>query len=134
MKRILVPLLAIALIGGAIAFYMYNKPVESLSGKDAEVTVSADQLLADYEANEQSANDKYLGKVVEVSGTVAEITTGEGKNKVHLETSNPISVVIAELDEGNSAEGLKVGEVGTVKGMCSGYLSDVILVRSNVVK
>ena len=134
MKKVLIPLLAIALIAGAVGFYMYNKPVENLNNKKAEVTVTAEALLADYESNEQSANEKYLGKVVEVSGKVAEITTGEGKNKIHLETSNPISVIIAELDEGNTIEGLAVGEQGTVKGMCSGYLSDVILVRSSIVK
>lgn len=134
MKKVLIPLLAIALIAGAVGFYMYNKPVENLNNKKAEVTVTAEALLADYESNEQSANEKYLGKVVEVSGKVAEITTGEGKNKIHLETANPISVIIAELDEGNTTEGLAIGEQGTVKGLCSGYLSDVILVRSTIVK
>ena len=134
MKKIIIPLIALAMIGAAIGFYMYNKPVESLENKKAEVTVTAEQLLTDYESNEQSANDKYLGKVVQVNGTVAEISTSEGKNKIHLETSNPISVVITELDEGNTAEGLKIGDQATVKGMCSAYLSDVILVRSSVIK
>lgn len=134
MKKIIIPLIALAMIGAAIGFYMYNKPVQSLENKKADVTISAEQLLSDYESNEQSANDKYLGKVVQVNGTVAEISTGEGKNKIHLETSNPISVVITELDEGNTVEGLKIGDEATVKGMCSGYLSDVILVRSSVVK
>ena len=134
MKKILIPLLVLAFIGAGIGFYMYNKPVESLEKKKADVTVTADQLLADYESNEAQANDKYLGKVVQVSGKVAEVTSADGKNKVHLETSNPISVVITELDEGNTAKGLQTGDLATVKGMCSGYLSDVVLVRSTVVK
>ena len=134
MKKIIIPLVVLGLIAAGVGYYMYNKPVESLNKKKADVSVSAEQILADYEANEEAANAKYLGKVVEVSGKVAEITTEEGKNKVHLETANPISVVITELDAGNNAEGLQVGDQATVKGMCSGYLSDVILVRSTVVK
>jgi len=134
MKKIIIPLVVLGLIAAGVGFYMYNKPVESLDNKKAEVVVTADQLLTDYESNEQTANDKYLGKVVQVSGKVVEVTTEEGKNKIHLETSNPISMVITELDEGNGVEGLQPGEQATVKGMCSGYLSDVILVRSSVVK
>lgn len=134
MKKIIIPLIALAMIAAAVGFYMYNKPVESLENKKPDVTINAEQLLADYEENEQLANDKYLGKVVQVNGKVAEISTGEGKSKIHLETSNPISVVITELDEGNTAEGLKIGDQATIKGMCSGYLSDVILVRSSVIK
>ena len=134
MKKIIIPLVVLGLIAAGVGYYMYNKPVESLDKKKADITVSAEQILADYEANEEAANDKYLGKVVEVSGKVAQVTTEEGKNKVHLETGNPISVVISELEEGNNAEGLQAGDQATVKGMCSGYLSDVILVRSTVVK
>jgi hypothetical protein len=134
MKKIIIPLVLLGVIAAGIGYYMYNKPVESLNNKKADVTVTAEQLLADYEANEDAANDKYLGKVVEVTGKVAEVTTEEGKNKVHFETGNPISVIITELDAGNNTEGLQVGDQATVKGMCSGYLSDVILVRSTVIK
>ena len=134
MKKLVIPLIVLAAIFIGIGFYMYNKPVESLDNKKAEVTVTADQLLADYEANEQAANDKYLGKVVQVSGKVAQVTSEDGKNKVVFETGNPISGVITELEEGNNAEGINAGEEATVKGMCSGYLSDVILVRSTVVR
>ncbi len=134
MKKIIIPLLILGAIAAGVGYYMYNKPVENLNNKRADVTVSADQLVTDYETNEQAANDKYLGKVVEVSGKVAQVTMEEGKNKVHFETSNPISMVITELDEGNSATGLEVGAQAKVKGMCSGYLSDVILVRSTVIR
>lgn len=134
MKKVILPLVLIVLVAISVGYYMYNKPVESLNNKAADITITADQLLADYEADEKAANDKYLGKVVQVSGKVSDVTTEDGKNKIHFETSNPISLVITELDEGNSAEGVAAGGEATVKGLCSGYLSDVILVRSSVVK
>ncbi len=134
MKKILISLVVLALIGGGIGYYMYNKPVESLEHKKADVMVSADQLLKEYESDEKTANEKYLGKVVEVSGKVADITNEEGKKKVNLETSNPISSIICEMEEKMSTGDLKAGDNVKMKGMCSGYLSDVILVQSCIVK
>ena len=133
MKKIIIPLLIIGLLGAGIGYYMYNKPVERLEKKQADVSVSADELLSDYEENEKEADAKYLGKIVEVKGKVSEITSAEGINKIHLETSNPIAAVICDLDKGNEPGSLKVGDQAKIKGMCSGYLSDVILVRSTVV-
>jgi tRNA_anti-like len=134
MKKILITLIVLAVIGASYGYYMYNKPLESLENKEADVTISADQLIADYEADEKTANEKYLGKVVVVSGKIAEITNEEGKKKVNLETSNPISAVICEMEENKKTENLKAGDMIKVKGMCSGYLSDVILVQSVLVK
>jgi hypothetical protein len=134
MKKILVALIVLALIGAGFGYYLYNKPVESLEHKKADVVISADQLVKDYESDEKSANQKYLGKVVEVSGKVTEITSEEGKKKVNLETSNPISTVICELEESLNTGNLKKGDDVKMKGMCSGYLSDVILVQSSIVK
>jgi len=134
MKKILILLVVLAAIGVGVGYYMYNKPVESLERKKADVITTADQLVMDYESNEGTANEKYLGKVVEVSGKVAEITNEEGKQKVILGTSNPISNVICELESKKAPGNLKAGESVKVKGMCSGYLSDVILVQSNIVK
>ncbi len=133
MKKILITLIVLAVIAASYGYYMYNKPVESLENKEAEVTISADQLIADYESDEKAANEKYLGKVVMVNGKITDITNEEGKKKVNLETSNPISAIICEMEENKKTEHLKAGDMIKVKGMCSGYLSDVILVQSVVV-
>ena len=132
-KKILIPLVVLVAIGAGIGYYLYNKPVASLENKKADVTVTADQILTEHEQDESAANDKYLGKVVAVSGRVSAVTQEEGKAKVQLETSNPIASVICELEDGKTPGALKAGEEATIKGMCSGYLSDVILVQSTVV-
>jgi starvation-inducible outer membrane lipoprotein len=128
MKKIIIPLLILVGIGVGIGFYMYNKPVQSLEKKKPDVEVSASQMIADYETDEKTANDKYLGKVVRVSGKVVDITTEAGKTKIHLESTNPMSMIICEMEEGGDA-GLKTGDEARIKGLCSGYLSDVILVQ-----
>lgn len=134
MKKVLIALGVLVLVGAGLAYYMYNKPVASLEHHKADLSVTADQLIRDYESDEKTADEKYLGKVVEVSGKVADITQEEGKHKVSLETSNPISAIICELEEHLKTEELKVGEQIKMKGKCSGYLNDVILVQSSIVK
>lgn len=134
MKKILIPLLVIVIIGAGIGYYMYNKPVASLEKKKPDVSVTANQIIADYESDEKAANDKYLGKVVEVSGKVSTIMDEGGKVKVHLETDNPMALVICELEDGKDAGHIQAGEQAKVKGLCSGYLSDVVLVQSTVEK
>jgi hypothetical protein len=134
MRKVIFILLALGVLGAGFGYYMYNKPVASLAKKKADVKVTAAQLIADYEANEQAANDKYLGKVIEVSGKITDVTTEEGKLKIHIETSNPMSLVICEMEDNKDGGAPKTGDEAVIKGMCSGYLSDVILVQSTFVQ
>lgn len=134
MRKVILFILMLGIIGAGVGYYMYNKPVASLEKKKPDVEVSASKLIEDYETDETAANTTYLGKVVQVSGKIADVTEEEGKKKVQLETSNPISMIICELEDGTSAEQLKTGDEVIVKGLCTGYLSDVILVQSSIVK
>jgi hypothetical protein len=134
MKNVLISILVLGAIAAGIGYYMYNKPVASLEKKKADVEVTASRLVADYEADEKAADSLYLGKIVLVSGKVAAVTTEEGRNKIQIETDNPMSLVICELEGGGEAVTVKAGDEVNVKGLCSGYLSDVILVQSSIVK
>ena len=134
MRKIILILLAIGVIGAGIGYYMVNKPVPSLEKKKADLEVTAAKLLTDYQLNETAANETYLGKLVLVSGKVVDITQENGIKKIHLETSNPMALIICEMETGTETGDVKAGDMVSVKGMCSGYLSDVILVQSTLVK
>jgi hypothetical protein len=134
MRKIILFLLMLGMIGAGAGYYMYNKPVASLENKKPDVEVSATKLISDYEADEKASNDTYLGKVVAVAGKVAAIAVEEGKTKIQIETGNPMSMIICELEDGSEAGSLKAGDEIKIKGMCSGYLSDVILVQASLVK
>tara|TARA_B100000809_G_scaffold219291_1_gene226414 strand:+ start:420 stop:866 length:447 start_codon:yes stop_codon:yes gene_type:complete len=105
---------------------------ESQSGSESSVAVrvTATQLFADYEANEVSADEKYKGKAVLVSGTIENI----GKDLldtmyVSLKTDNPIIGVQCMFSDehksqlANAAKGQRV----TIKGKCDGKLGNVLL-------
>lgn len=127
-------LLLLGMVAAGIGYYIINKPVASLENKKPDVEITATKLITDYETDEKVADQNYLGKIVEVSGKVAEISVEEGKTKIQLETENPISMIICELEEGNEAGSVKVGDEVKIKGMCTGYLSDVIIVQASLVK
>ena len=134
MRKVILFILVLGVIGAGIGYYMYNKPVASLEHKKADVEISALQLMHHYEADEKLSNDNYLGKLLQVNGKVADITLEEGKAKIQLETESPISFVICELEEGTETGALKAGDEVTIKGLCTGYLSDVILTQATIVK
>jgi len=131
-KKILPVVLVLALAGAAIAYYLYNKPVASLEHKKADVTATSAEIYSAYEQDEAAANTVYLGKIVEVTGPVSLVTDEGGKIKVHLDTGSPMAAVICELESG-PMPALKTGQVVTIKGSCSGYLSDVVIVQSVLV-
>lgn len=134
MKKVLLAVLVIGIIGAGVGYYLYNKPVASLENKKPDVEITAAGIIEAYELDEKAADSLYLGKIIAVSGKVSEITNQEGKVKINLETSNPIALVICEMEPGVNADQVKVGADVKIKGMCSGYLSDVILVQSTIVQ
>lgn len=129
-KKVILTGFILGLIGGSIGLYMYFKPVESTSGMETDVKISATELFEAYGASEDEANAKYLGKVLEVSGEVMDIrTTDAGRTALVLATSDGMFGIQCELEEGVDATSVKSGQNITVKGVCSGLLLDVVLTR-----
>jgi hypothetical protein len=138
-KYILFALVAVGLIGLGVGFYLYNKPQKDISKVKAELSVDAKTLYLDFEENETTANEKYLGKVIEVEGEV-----------VHVEILDNGNVIVALLDEmfgvtctidssyaiDDSKQILQIsaGQVAAFKGKCDGMLTDVVLTQCVPVK
>jgi hypothetical protein len=136
MKRILIAIGIIALLGGIIGYQMYNKPHKDIASTESDLTIKATDLLHAFETDEAAANQEYNDKLVAVTGTVSDVSREDGTIKVILDTGSPLSGVICQLDEftDHSRTEFEVGETVTLKGMCTGYLMDVVLVRCVEVK
>ena len=89
--------------------YVY-KDARNIAAEDAAYTISAQQLVSDYENDTQSADTKYLNKTIAVEGTVTHVADS-------LITID--SAVFCSFD--NNKEEIKVDDVVTVKGRCIGY-------------
>ena len=131
-KIILWGLLAAAVIAGGAGYMMWNKPHQNMQTADADVKVDAVTLYSEYETDETTANAKYLGKIVAVTGTVRETTTDEsGTVKVMLDSGSEMGGIICELDplSTHKRTTFQTGEQVRLKGKCDGVLMDVVLTR-----
>ncbi len=93
--------------------------------------IDTDQLLSVFSEDEQAGNERFLGKVIVVSGRVASVTVQEDKPTIILETNSPMSGIVCELnvDLYSSDQKVEVGDYISIKGECTGYLMDIILVN-----
>lgn len=127
-KKIIIPLVLLLVIGSFALYRYYNKPHRNVDDESA-IEIAADQLFHDYETNETEANAKYLDKAVQVAGVVREVSSNqEGKTIVILETGNAFGGIACTMEEksGDLRAGVKI----TVKGICKGYLTDVIITQA----
>jgi tRNA_anti-like len=120
-------LVATGMIAG---YWYYNKPHRSVANEDA-IEVGAVELYNAFVANEAKANAAYLNQALRVKGIVNSISTNtEGKQVILLETSDPLFGINCTFDK--SYPSLSPGDSVRIVGLCTGYLSDVVLVQCSV--
>jgi tRNA_anti-like len=108
-------------------FFLWNKPKTNVAKADG-VKIEAAALFTEYSNNEQAANTKYLEKILEVSGEVTSVTkNAEGFTVVLLKTDDLMFGVNCTLEQKDVL--VKKGDKVTLKGICTGYLTDVVLIR-----
>ena len=124
--------LVVALAGSLI--YCYNKPARNVAAETG-IPVTATELYYKFTSNESKANQAYLNKVLQVSGQVLEVKSIPNSGKVVvLNTGDPMFGVACTLNAVEPATGnVKPGEKITVKGICTGYISDVVLTNSYLI-
>jgi len=133
MKRYLKIGFLIALLalvgGGVVAFLMYNKPHRNVEKSKVDFILTATELLNAFELNPQDAEQKYTGRIVEVSGAVNSISHSDQRVTIILAAENGFFGVNCSFSSNVnfSNKNIVVGELVNVKGICSGYLDDVIL-------
>ena len=116
------------LIAAAWAYHLYVKPHESAADETTDFTINADSLYQQYQKDEHSADQKYLGKVIEVAGKLAEIQHS-GNSEIWILSPQPGGGGInCQLFAGTKiGPEPKNGDAVTVKGRCTGFLMDVNL-------
>ena len=124
-KTILLVLLILIVGGAAAAYFMWNKPKRNVASEKG-IEVTAAQLVKDYQTNEQEANKKYLDKAIQVTGSVGEVKANQdGKTTITLTSDDAFTGVFCTLKENTT--NINVGSSITLKGICSGMLTDVRL-------
>lgn len=96
----------------------------------APISITAERLIAEYEANEVAADEKYKGKMMEVTETIKEIGKDFLNNMyVTLENGEKFSFRSVECTFGESlrkeAASLSKGRRITIRGQCKGMIADI---------
>ena len=113
-----------------LRFYLFNKPHQSIADETPAFSLDATTLVGEFDKDEKSANTKYLGKIIEVNGVVAEkLKDKNGNINVTLQGAD-LSGVGCEFEPNaqSSLASLKEGQEVKIKGICTGVLMDVVLV------
>ncbi|MBK9108808.1 MAG: hypothetical protein IPM92_10695 [Saprospiraceae bacterium] len=129
-RRVYFFLAAFFCIAAIVVYKMYNKPHADLTETKADFSMTAAALLEEFETNEETAQSKYLNKIIAVNGTITEIQQVENKTIWILDTGNPLSTIQCEMDPRfleKSKNAAVVGNAVTVQGLCSGKLMDIVM-------
>ena len=133
MKKILSVLLLVAIILGVIGYYFTQRDYRNdIKYQKADEEISARDLYAAFEVDEEKANNRFLGKTLLVEGVVQSIERVGDATTIKLDTGDPLGSIVCEMntelqvDFGHVNEGQSVA----IKGECSGKLLDIILVNS----
>ncbi|MBL7739000.1 MAG: hypothetical protein JNK14_07265 [Chitinophagaceae bacterium] len=144
-KKILLILGVLLIVAASVGLYIYkeyNRTHKDTADIKPDHSVIATDLIKDFETDEQGSNKKYWDKVLEIDGTVKDITRDErGFYSVTLGDTASMSSVRCSMDSihNNEVAALQKGNAATMKGICTGFNadellgSDVILVRCVVV-
>ena len=128
-NKIIIAIALIAAIAFGVYYYVFvyssqhRRQVQSETG----IVITSDSLVAKYQVDEKLANSLYLNKAVVVTGNLLSIDKNqEGKTTLVIGRSDSFSNVSVTLTN-NAPISQKVGTPITIKGLCTGALSDVVI-------
>ena len=137
MRYLLAAILIAVLVGGIYFYKEFTRKPADLNKSDAVEFVTASELTALYSNYEDSANKKYAGKIIEVSGTVLNIENQQDTLfSIFLGDTLQTARVSCLLEKNSIITAKKIvrGDFIRIKGICTGYLMDVELNRCVLVK
>jgi hypothetical protein len=131
--------LVILIIAGGSAWYgysEYSRSNKNYQNVKPDFSLSAINLIREFEAGDSTASRKYNGKAIEISGNVKSIDKDEkGFYTVTLGDSSSLSSVRCSMDttHKDDASALPVGSSVMLRGACTGFYKDEMGLGSDVI-
>jgi tRNA_anti-like len=119
----------LALIASVAAWFIFNDKFDDTTIAKSNFSVDATSFIKEFEANDSLANKKYVEQIIEVKGNVAEIEEMDSLVNVKMiDTTKESYIIFAfQQEQMPAAKNLKVGDLVTIKGSCSGGAYSSIL-------
>jgi tRNA_anti-like len=105
------------------------RPHQGVEGQPAIASISSSNLYHDFATSETVANKKWVGNIIEVSGTISSVTKSGDHASISLAatTDGGINCSMSKKETSVILK-LKNGESVSLKGRCTGFLMDVNMV------
>lgn len=112
-------------VGLCYSIYEWNKPARDVNDEKG-IKISAVAIFDSFTNHEQAANLSFLNKAIEVSGKVLNVKKNQaGNTVVYLKSADPFFGVNCTFKQNPGT--ITKGNNIVFKGICTGFLSDVIL-------
>ena len=136
-KKLIIAVLLVGVLSFVgVYYFVFYRPthhVRDIASEEA-IVVGAKDIVKEFQTNESASNTKYLNKVAEISGEVIEAKKDQtGKPTVTLKSDDSFSNVFVTL-RGDKQLEVKGGATITIRGVVTGFLSDVVINDGIVVK
>lgn len=137
-KFVLILVVLAFFAGAGVYWYAFMRPPQNMEKAKAEFKLSSSELFSDFSTDETKANSKYLGKIIEVSGTVVQVKEEENQTAIILENklfgvSTYLSANFCKTNY-KLVHSIKPDQSVTIRGQCDGLLSDVVISRAVIVQ
>jgi hypothetical protein len=118
-------------IGGLYGYGEYNRSLPDTHYLEPAFRLEASTFIKQFETDELKANTSYADKTISVHGVAHTVQTTDTTATVFLNDGYSGTSVVCQFGRESNEEikDLKKGDLVTIKGICSGYLMDVVMVR-----
>lgn len=106
-----------------------NPDTETIVTEESSSSAQAADLLNEYSSNNSEADQKYLDKVVTISGKVANAVETESGYNIEIEGKDELETISCAFDK-STLDGANLPEEGssiTVKGKITGYTEEELM-------
>jgi hypothetical protein len=125
----------VALGGIFAALYLYNLKPKDLQKVKPHFVLTAIDFQKAFEENEKVSSEKIINKIIDVSWELANIEAGEKSSwNISLQTGSDFSKVTCTFHNVPDTAVFFQRKQITIRGVCSGILSDVLLNNCAVIQ
>ncbi len=123
--------LLVVVFCGFLFIKMYRSSPIDINKETAALSISSKKLLTTFSTNEVSANSTYVEKIIVVKGEIKKINHINDRYTVILQGQSDISHILCDmsLSQIKDVKKLEIGQNVEIKGICKGYLMDVIMLN-----
>lgn len=128
-KKIFIILGLFIIVAAAVIYYLFSMKFKDMNDVQADYEISANDLIKSFQLNDSAANVKYSEKVIAVNGQVTDIETADTTINIKMTDEQSGSYLVFSFQKSEEAllKAVKLGDMISIKGSCSGAIFSEIL-------